>query len=337
MTARIRTRNGVLVAAVLVITALVPAGCLRSAQQVRTRTLIVYGFSIFGEVMNQSIFPAFAAAWHGKTGERVEFLGAFAGSGTITNQILFGAPADVAILALELDAIRLRDAGLLKTDWRTSPHSGVVNRSPFIIVTRPGNPMGIRGFEDLARPGLRLAHPDPLTSGGALWAILAEYGSVTMRGGSAEEATRQLGGIWRNVRYQATSARAVRTQFEAGFGDALVTYEQETLRQPIRGEVIYPPATILSEHVAVVVDRNVGPDKQDLVRAFMEFLWSAQGQGIFVTFGFRSVNEALNRDVVKFPRLAQAFTVADLGGWPAAKAAIIDAVWKGKVLPEVHP
>lgn len=337
MTARVRTRSVVLVAAVLVIAGLIQTSRHRSAPQVGTRTLIVYGFSILGEVMNQGIFPAFAATWQHKTGERVELLGGFGGSGTITNQILLGAPADVAILAHELDAIRLRDAGVLKTDWRMFPHGGVISRTPFIIVTRAGNPLSIRGFEDLARPALRLVHPDPLTSGGALWAVLAEYGSVTMRGGSPDEATKQLRGIWRNVRYQAASVRAVRTQFEAGFGDALVTSEQETLSKPIRGEVIYPTATILSEHVAVVVDRNVGPDQQEVVRAFMEFLWSAEGQKIFVKFGFRSVDDALNRDAAKFPRLAQAFTVADLGGWSAAKAAIIDSVWRDKVLSEVHP
>ncbi len=331
-----RVPRRLLRSAVLAIVSVMLAGCLRPAQPARARTLVVYGFSILGEVMNEGIFPAFTERWRRETGERVEFLGAFAGSGTITNQILFGAPADVAILSHELDAIRLRDAHVVRSDWRRSPHHGVINRTPFIIVTRPDNPQEIRDFRDLARSGLQIAHPDPLTSGGALWAILAEYGSVTVRGGTPQQAEAQLLGIWRNVRYQAASARAVRTQFEAGFGDALITYEQETLSKPIRGTVVYPPATILSEHVVVTVDRNVARAERALVRAFVQFLWSREAQAIFVKFGFRSVDDDLNRGVAKFPPIARPFTVADLGGWPSAKASIIDAVWREKVLPEVQ-
>lgn len=335
-TGRGRVRRWLLLLAGLAIVSVTLGGCLRPPQQGRTRTLVVYGFSILGEVMNQGIFPAFAERWRRETGARVEFLGAFAGSGTITNQILFGAPADVAILSHELDAIRLRDARVVTSDWRAYPHHGVINRTPFIIVTRPGNPRGIRDFRDLARPGVQIAHPDPLTSGGALWAILAEYGSVTTRGGTPREAEAQLLGIWRNVRYQAASARAVRTQFESGFGDALITYEQETLRKPIRGTVVYPAATILSEPVVVVVDRNVTRNERDLVQAFIRFLWSREAQAIFVKFGFRSVADELNQGVADFPPMAQPFTVADLGGWPSAKTSIIDAVWREKVLREVQ-
>ncbi len=326
----------VIFAFVLALVALVSTSCFHSAAQIRTQTLIVYGFSILGEAFTHGIFPAFAQKWQHEVGEGVEFFGAFGGSGTVTNQILFGAPADIAILSHELDALRLQEAGVVRTDWRTFPHHGVINRTPFIIVTRPGNPLKIRDFGDLTRAGLRLAHPDPLTSGGALWAILAEYGSISTQGGSAEAAERRLLGIWRNVRYQAASARAVRTQFEAGFGDALVTYEQETLSTRTPGTVIYPSATILSEHVAVLVDRNLEGEKRELARRFLQFLWSGEGQAIFVKYGFRSVDDAVNQGVIKFPSLVHPFTVASLGGWPRAKSTIIDAVWKQQVLPEVQ-
>ncbi len=286
--------------------------------------------------MTTRIFPAFAEKWQREHGQRLEFFGAFAGSGTITNQMLFGAPAQIAILSHELDALRLRNAGIARTDWRTFPHGGVVNRTPFIIVTRPGNPKRIHDFRDLARPGVAIAHPDPLTSGGALWAILAEYGSVTISGGTPQAAQAQLLGIWRNVRYQAGSSRAVRTQFEAGFGDALITYEQETLSKPIRGSVVYPAATILSEHIAVLVDRNVAPRDRALVRAFLEFLWSGQAQRLFVRSGFRSVDDRLNAGTAAFRRIPHPFTAADLGGWPAAYAAIVEGVWKAHVLVEVR-
>lgn len=306
----------------------------------RTRTLVLYGFSILGEVMNEGVFPAFQAQWQRQHGERVEFISAFASSGTVTNQMILGVPAQVGILSLELDALRLVDRRVLGgPTWRALPHHGVVNRTPFIIMVRPRNPRGIQDFESLASPGIGIVHPDPLTSGGAQWAILAEYGAELRRTGDKEAAHRQLLGIWQNVVAQASSARAARTQFENGFGDALITYEQEAVRDRARGklkaDVVYPRSTILSEHTVVVVEKNIRPEERELVRSFVDFLWSEAAQRIFVEYGFRSVDDRLNAANRGFGVIADPFTVADLGGWRRAKAEIIEAIWKRRVLPEV--
>jgi sulfate/thiosulfate transport system substrate-binding protein len=305
-----------------------------------TRTVIVYGFSILGEVMNEGIFPAFAARWEVETGEQVEFISAFASSGTVTNQMIMGVPAEVAILSLELDALRLVEAGVVPgPTWRDLPHAGVVNRTPFIIIVRPGNPLNIQDFADLTRPGVGVVHPDPLTSGGAQWALLAEYGSVLMTGGDLQQAFDQLLGIWKNVVAQAASARAVRTQFESGFGDALITYEQEVISDLLRGraigEIAYPVSTILSEHTVVLLEDNIPADDLPVVRAFLDYLWSDEAQRIFVAYGFRSVDESLNSLNPYFGEIVAPFTVAEMGGWVEAKKAIVDAIWKDKVLPEL--
>jgi sulfate/thiosulfate transport system substrate-binding protein len=304
------------------------------------RTLVLYGFSILGEVMNEGVFPAFQEEWAAQTGEQVEFISAFASSGTVTNQMIMGVPAEVAILSLELDALRLVEHGVLPgPTWKDLPHKGVVNRTPFIILVRPNNPQQINDFGDLARPGVGVVHPDPLTSGGALWAILAEYGSVTLQGGDETAAYDQLLGIWRNVVAQAASARATRTQFETGFGDALITYEQELVRDRARGrlvaEPVYPHSTILSEHTVVVLERNITPEQQELVDAFVAFLWSEKAQRIFVEYGFRSVYEPLNDANPDFGVIVAPFVVADLGGWVAAQDNIVNAIWKERVLPEL--
>ena len=304
------------------------------------RTVVVYGFSILGDVMNEALFPAFQAEWEARTGERVEFISSFAGSGTITNQIVMGVPAQVAVLSLELDARRLAEEGRIADDsWRSLPHEGVVNRTPFIVLVRAGNPKGIRDFADLTRAGVGVVHPDPLTSGGAQWAILAEYGSALRRTQDPDAAFEELLGTWRNVVAQASSARAARTQFESGFGDALITYEQEAIadaaKGELKGEVVYPPSTILSEHVVVVIDRNVGPADRELVDAFVEFLWSDAAQRIFVEHGFRSVDEPLNAGNALFGTISDPFTVHDLGGWSRAKPEIIEAIWKQRVLAEL--
>lgn len=301
----------------------------------RPRTIIVYGFSILGDVMTKGIFPAFQEEWQARTGEPIEFIASFAGSGTITNQIILGVPAQVGILSTELDAQRLVDAGVLPdTTWRKLPHNGTVNLTPFVILTRPGNPKNIHDFADLMRPGIGVVHADPRTSGGAMWGILAEYGSARQMGASQAVAAAQLAGIWKNVVAQASSARGARTQFENGFGDALVTYEQEALydiaRGKFDGELIYPRSTVESEHTVVVIDRNIAPAERAAVDAFVEFLWSERAQKIFTAYGFRSVDDALNR--ATFTPIEKPFRVADMGGWQTVKQTVIDALWQAKII-----
>lgn len=305
------------------------------------RTVVFYGFSILGEVTNQGVFPSFQKQWAASKGERVELVSSFAGSGTITNQLIMGVPADLALLSLELDAMRLADAGVTQQQsWRGLPHGGVVNRTPFIILVRPGNPKGIRDFADLAREGVEVVHPDPLTSGGANWAIVAEYGAGARAHPEDPEAGyKLLLGLWRNVVAQAASARAARTQFENGFGDALITYEQEVLwdraRGKLKGEIVYPRSTVMSEHTLVEVGRNVAPGERELVDGFVAFLWSEEGQRVFVKYGFRSVDENLNAANTEFGKIEDPFLIEDYGGWKRAKKEIVDAVWKNRVLKEL--
>jgi len=318
-------------------------GLLSSAGKPRTRKIVFYGFSILSEPMEQGIFPEFQRYWQRKTGERVEFTSSFSGSGTVANQIALGAPADIALLSLELDAQRVAESGATAPQsWKKLPHAGIVNRTPFVILVRPGNPKGIHDFSDLARPGVRVVHPDPLTSGGANWAVLAEYGAG-QRGNpkDSQAGYRMLLGIWKNVVAQAPSARAARTQFETGFGDALITYEQEAVLDKSRGtlklDVVYPRRTVLSEHTVVLVDRNLRGEQRALVEQFATFLWSEAAQKVFVRFGFRSVDDRLNAENPAFGKIAEPFLVQDYGGWKRVKSEIIDGIWKDRVLKQVHP
>ena len=308
----------------------------------RTRNIVFYGFSILGEPMEKGIFPEFQRYWQKKTGERVEFTGAFSGSGTVTNQIVMGAPAEIALLSLELDAERVAASGATAAgSWKKLPHEGIVNRTPFVILVRPGNPKKILDFEDLARPGIKVVHPDPQTSGGANWAILAEFGAgQRAHPGDPQAGFRLLQGLWGNVVAQANSARAARTQFENGFGDALVTYEQEAILDRARGtlklDIVYPRRTVMSEHTLVLVDRNLKGGDRALVEELAAFLWSEAAQRIFVKFGFRSVDDRLNAENPAFGRIAEPFFVRDFGGWKKAKAEIIDGVWRDRVMKNIR-
>lgn len=313
-----------------------------------TPTIVIYGFSILEEAVNQGIVPAFQERWRERTGEEVRFYTSFAGSGTVMNQIRFGAPADIAIFSHTLDAYRLQEAGLIRTDWNRFPHRGILNRTPIVFIARKGNPKGIGGFQDLRKPGIGIVHPDPQTSGGALWAILAEYGAFTLDENAGSPEQTHVGGgesgladLWRNVIVLASSSRASRTQFEMGFGDVLITYEQEGVKDLARGkfkhELVIPKETIYAEHQVALIDGNIAPGERRVVEAFLDFLWTEEAQKIFVGYGFRSVtDEALNRENKFFREIPSSFTVEALGGWKTAYANIVEKIWKKRILEEAH-
>lgn len=306
-----------------------------------SRAITVYGFSIMKEALEKDIYPAFAAKWKREHGEDVEFNSSFAGSETITNQILQGAPADIAILSIEGDVQRMVKAGFVPAAWSTTPQKGIVNKTPFIILVRKDNPLGIKDFPDLAKPGVKLIHPDPVSSGGAQWSILSIYGSELekSKAESGEQdpvrALHTLQAIWKNVISTPGSAREARTQFETGYGDALITYELEGLLMKQAGapiEMVIPKSTIFSEHPAVVIDRNITPDERPVVEAFRDFLWTDEAQKAFVKNHFRSVtNESFNDANTEFAKIEMPFTVDFFGGWAKAYPDIIENIFRDQV------
>ncbi|MBV8857134.1 MAG: sulfate ABC transporter substrate-binding protein [Acidobacteria bacterium] len=314
-----------------------------SPRKGETRVVTLYGFSVMKEAMDKAVLPAFTEKWKREHDEDVRFNTSYAGSETITNQILQGVAANVGIFSIERDVQRLVEKGLVKSDWKTAlPNSGIVNKTPFVILVRKGNPKGIRDFPDLAKPGVKLIHPDPDGSGGAQWSLLAIYGSELKKSQAESGAPDQaralnlLKSVWKNVISTPGSAREARTQFETGYGDALVTYEQDALLMKASGaavEMVVPRATILSEHPAVLIDKNVTDDERPLLTAFMQYLWSDEAQQAFVKYHFRAVtNEAFNDANKEFARVELPFTVGELfQGWEHAYPDVIDGVWRKQV------
>jgi sulfate transport system substrate-binding protein len=319
------------------------AACLPSSPSSTSggTTITVYGFSIMKEALEKDIYPAFAAKWKREHGVDVNFVSSFAGSETVTNQILQGAPADLAILSIERDADRLVQGKASTTDRHTFPNGGIVNKTPFVILVRKGNPKQITDFADLAKPGVKVIHPDPVSSGGAQWSILAIYGSELTRSKSASgqaDTTRALytlQAIWKNVISTPGSAREARTQFETGYGDALITYELEGLLMKQAGadiDMVVPQSTIFSEHPAVIIDRNVTAAERPIVQAFLNYLWTDEAQKAFVKYYFRSVtNEAFNDANPEFAKIEQPFTVELFGGWDRAYPEVIEQVFRDQV------
>src|SRR5688500_14453923 len=322
--------------------ALVAASCLpKPPPEGGDITITLYGFSILKESMEKAIFPAFTARWKQLHGQEVRFQSSFAGSETVTNQILQGAPAEVAILSIERDAQRLKNSGFTTRDWHSFPSRGIVNKTPFIIIVRKGNPKGIRDFPDLGKPGVKLIHPDPVSSGGAQWSILAIYGSelkkseIESGGPDPARALRTLRAMWKNVISTPGSAREARTTFELGNGDALITYELEGLlmkEAKATIEIVVPPATIFSEHPAVVVDKNMTAGKRQVVDAFMQYLWSDEAQQAFVKFHFySSTNDAFNQANAGFGQIEMPFTIEYFNGWDKAYPEVIENIFRDRV------
>ena len=336
------SQNVAFVAVVGLCLALISISCLpKPPAESGDITITLYGFSIMKESLEKAIFPGFAARWKQSHGQQVGFQSSFAGSETVTNQILQGTPADIAILSIERDAQRLKQGGFVTTDWHSYPSKGIVNKTPFVIIVRKGNPKGIRDFSDLGKPGLRLIHPDPVSSGGAQWSILAIYGSelkkseIESGGPDPARALRTLRAMWKNVISTPGSAREARTTFELGNGDALITYELEALlmkeaNAPI--EVVIPRSTIFSEHPAVVIDKNVSADKRQVIDAFMQYLWSDEAQQAFVKYHFYSAtNEAFNQANTGFGHVELPITIEYFGGWEKAYPDVIEKIFRDQV------
>jgi sulfate transport system substrate-binding protein len=335
-------QSGPFLGAATLVLALVASSCLpKPPAESGDIHITFYGFSIMKESLEKAIFPGFTAKWKQQHGQVVLFQSSFAGSETITNQILQGAPAEIAILSIERDVQRLKNGGFVIGDWHSWPARGIVNKTPFIIIVRKGNPKGIRDFPDLAKPGIRVIHPDPVSSGGAQWSILAIYGSELKkserdsRARDKNRALQTLRAIWAHVISTPGSAREARTTFELGNGDALVTYELEGLlmkeaNQPI--EIVVPKATIFSDHPAVVIDKNVTPSKRAVIDEFMRYLWSDEAQQAFVKYHFYSAtNDSFNEANKNFGRVEMPFTIDYFGGWDKAYPEVIEQVFRDQV------
>ncbi|MDO3408681.1 sulfate ABC transporter substrate-binding protein [Saccharibacillus sp. CPCC 101409] len=288
-------------------------------------TLVVGAYSVVKDSV-QDIIPLFQQKWKEETGQTVVFQESYEASGTQARAIVGGFEADVTLLSLEGDIDKLTKAKLVNEDWKNKPDSGMITRSVAVIGTREGNPLGIRSFADLAKPGVKVLYPNPKTSGGAQWDINAIYGAGLKE--SERETGRKdpafaknfLKAVHANIESLDKSGRASMAAFEYGVGDALVTYENELLARIAKGakyEVVVPDDTILIENPAAVVDANV--DKhgtREVAEAFLDFLWSAEAQRVFAENGFRPVDPEVYKEFAKnYPNPKGMFDIEYLGGW----------------------
>ncbi|MGZ9226316.1 MAG: sulfate ABC transporter substrate-binding protein, partial [Anaerolineales bacterium] len=228
------------------------------------------------------IIPLFQADWKEKTGETVTVEESYQGSGAQSRAVVEGFEADVVALSLEADVNRIEGAGLITHDWRSEPFGGMVSTSAVAFAVREGNPKKIQDWADLAQPDLEILTPNPKTSGGAMWNVLALYGAA--KRGHVEAYTADDTGaqdflltVLQNVSVMDKGARESITNFEKGIGDVAITYENEVLvgqQAGVNYELVLPSSTIRIDNPLAVIDTYV--DKhgtRDVAEAFVDFLF----------------------------------------------------------------
>jgi sulfate transport system substrate-binding protein len=275
------------------------------------------------------IISAFQTKWKEEhNDQQVIFQESYGASTTQAQNVINGFEADVVALSLAPDVDSIVQEGLISENWtEEAADGGMVSSSIVVFDVRPGNPENIQDFDDLTKPGIEILTPDPASSGGARWNIVAAYGAA-MRGyaGSAEgdEAAAQdlLEGIFSNVTVLDKSARDSIKNFEAGNGDVAITYENEVLTAQDAGledEMVIPPSTVLIENPVAVVDEYAKKHcVEDVAKAFVDYLHTKEAKELYTTVGFlRSTDpaEAKKGDGDMFPPLKDLFTTDDIGGW----------------------
>jgi sulfate/thiosulfate-binding protein len=233
-------------------------------------------------------------------------------------------------LSLEPDVSKLVDAKLVKPDWKSGPNKGVLTQSVVAIVVRKGNPKGIKGWDDLVKPGVRIVTPNPGSSGSAKWNILAAYGHVLAQGGSAADASAYLTRFLRNVAALPGSGKDATTAFEGGTGDVLLSYENEAIEARQAGadfDYVIPDQTLLIQNTAALTTKASKAAKD-----FLDFQLSKQGQTDYAKQGFRPLDTSVKVDVPgandptnPFPTPKTLLTIdKDFGGWSVANTKYFD-------------
>jgi sulfate transport system substrate-binding protein len=242
--------------------------------------------------------------------------------------VVAGYEADIVALSLAPDVDEIADAGLITHDWTDAPDEGMVSTSVVVFDVRPGNPLGIQDYDDLAASGVEVLTPDPASSGGARWNLVSAWGAALNGYASVAErdeagATSLLQGILGNVVTFDKSARDSIKNFESGNGDVAITYENEVFTAQEAGledEAVYPASSVLIANPVALVDQNV--DKhcvRDVAEAFVEYLHTPEAKELYTDVGFlRSTDLAeAKAGGGDFPPIEDLWTVEDFGGWDA--------------------
>jgi sulfate transport system substrate-binding protein len=323
MTLRIaRTAAVIALGLALLTAALVGTHTASAARTGAKLTLVAY--SAPGAAYAKLI-PAFQATAAGKD---VSFSQSYAASEQQSKAVDQGLGADVVNFSIEPDMNRLVRDGLVASSWKSNKYKGIVARSVVAFIVRKGNPKHIKTFDDLIKSGVQVVVPNPITSGGARWDILAAYGAERRYGKTDKQAQAYLKTLFKeHVVSQDSSARAALNTFLAGKGDVLLTYESDArLAQANKQPVFYiiPKATLRIDTPIAVLAKS---SNKAAAQQFVNYLWTEPAQEIWAQNGYRPVDPvAAKKFASQYPTRPWLFTIDSplLGGWPHANARFFD-------------
>ncbi len=265
----------------------------------------------------EDIIPAFKET---SDGDGVSFKQSYGASGDQARAVEAGLDADVVALSLQPDVDKLVPK-YVAAGWNKDAYSGFVTNSVVVFAVRKGNPKNIKTWDDLIEDGVEVIEPNPFTSGGAKWNIMAAYGAQLEQGKSEQEAEDYLRKLFQNVPVQDKSAREALQTFAGGKGDVLLAYENEAITARQKGEEIeyvVPAETILIQNpIAVTTDAS------DKAQAFVDFARSEKAQKIFGKKGYRSIRPGLVDEVV-YPSPSKLFEITKFGGWDKVNDKFFD-------------
>jgi sulfate/thiosulfate transport system substrate-binding protein len=289
-------------------------------------TLVAYSTP---EEAYKELIPAFNKT---PEGEGVSFDQSYASSGEQSRAVEGGLPADVVEFSLEPDITRLVDAGLVDEDWNQNEYDGFVTDSVVVFMVRKGNPKNIKTWDDLIEDDVEVLEPNPFTSGGAKWNIMAAYGAQLELGKTEDEAKDYLAQLFEHVPVLDKSARESLQTFSSGKGDVLLGYENEAILAQQQGEeleYVVPDETLLIENPIALVNESKEPEK---AQAFIDFLYTPEAQEIFAGKGYRPVVEG-TPGADEFPTPAKLFEIDKFGGWGEVNDTFFDP--EGGVIAEI--
>ncbi|HEV2856962.1 MAG TPA: extracellular solute-binding protein [Solirubrobacterales bacterium] len=320
-TTRRRSVTVGLLAALTLLVAIVAAGCGGSDSSATGSDtgssssgggkLDVVGYSTPESVYAETLEPAFEET---SQGAGVSFSNSFGASGDQSRAVVAGQPASIVHFSQAGDMERLVEEGeLVAKNWEANKYKGIATNSVVVILTRSGNPEGIKSFKDIEDKDVEVITPNPFSSGSARWNIMAVYGSALEEGDSPEQALEAVKTVLEKTAAQPGSGRDAFSAFAQGQGDVLLTYENEAIKAEKEGEdveYVIPPATLQIETPIAVTKDAPEPAAED----FLNWLWSDEAQELWAENGYRPVNPKLV-DPKQFPTPKQLFKISKFGGW----------------------
>jgi sulfate transport system substrate-binding protein len=292
----------------------------------------------------RAVNDAFVPAYKAKTGIDLSIKQSHGGSGTQARAVIDGLEADVVTLAMWPDSNAIAKAGLMPLGWEKSlPNDSLPYTSTIVLVVRKGNPKGIKDWPDIVKPGVEIVTPNPKTSGNGKLSFLAAWGAVTQRGGSDAEALAFVKKLYEQTPVLDLGARAATTTFvHKKIGDVHLAWENEARLEVEEAggavEIVYPPISVDAEpHVAVVTKNAERKGTLDAAKAYLEFLYTPEGQEIIAKHFYRPTDATiLAKYRSQFPDLTLFKVTAVAKSWDDAYAkyfgdgGLFDSFYKPK-------